>query len=198
MITKSNGVTLNVNLYSTYAFNLCYQFYPQKYQQNLEDIKKTLLKADRVFRDIIDRGYLTDSDSFREQLDNLNKRWQRLRERANKRQDEVDRTTSRMQDLKHTMGEVDELLGKAESAQMLQKPVGADVDTVKQQQKEFKTYMRNFVEPLVPRLRDANRVGQNLVQSAEPRVNTNQLEGDMEAMNDRWNRLHAKVCRNYF
>eukprot|EP00057_Strongylocentrotus_purpuratus_P020675 XP_011675149.1 PREDICTED: microtubule-actin cross-linking factor 1 isoform X2 [Strongylocentrotus purpuratus] len=163
-----------------------------KYQQNLEDIKKTLLKADRVFRDIIDRGYLTDSDSFREQLDNLNKRWQRLRERANKRQDDVERTTSRMQDLKHTMGEVDELLGKAESAQMLQKPVGADVDTVKQQQKEFKTYMRNFVEPLVPRLRDANRVGQSLVQSAEPRVNTNQLEGDMEAMNDRWNRLHAK------
>ena len=98
-----------------------------------------------------------------------------------------------MQDLKHTLGEVDDLLSKAEAAQMTQKPVGADVETVKLQQKEFKNYMRNFVEPLVPRLRDANRVGQSLVQSAAPRVSTQQLEADIEAMNDRWNRLNAKV-----
>ncbi|XP_071483801.1 microtubule-actin cross-linking factor 1-like [Diadema antillarum] len=163
-----------------------------RYQLRLEDIKKKLLSADRVFRDIIDRGYLTDSEGFREQLDNLNKRWARLRDRANKRKEEIDRTTARMQDLKHTMGEVDDLLTKAETAQMTQKPIGADVDTVKQQQKEFKTYMRNFVEPLVPRLREANRVGQNLVQSAAPRVGTHLLESELEAMNDRWNRLHAQ------
>ena len=57
----------------------------------------------------------------------------------------------------------------------------------------LQAYVRNFIDPLVPRIREANRLGQNLIQSADPRVNTSVLERDMEKMNDRWNKLNAKV-----
>ena len=40
----------------------------QKYQDNLEHIKGDLMKADRVFRDIIDKGYLSDNEGFRDQV----------------------------------------------------------------------------------------------------------------------------------
>lgn len=58
------------------------------------------------------------------------------------------------------------------------------------------TYIRNYVDTLAPRIREANRVGQNLIQSAAPRVSTTQLEHDLEAMNDRWNKLKTTVSSN--
>ena len=60
----------------------------------------------------------------------------------------------------------------------------------------WQTYIRNYVDTLAPRIREANRVGQNLIQSAAPRVSTNQLERDLEAMNDRWNKLKTTVSSN--
>ena len=52
------------------------------------------------------------------------------------------------------------------------------------------------MDTLAPRIREANRVGQNLIQSAAPRVSTTQLETDLEAMNDRWNKLKSAVSPN--
>ena len=49
------------------------------------------------------------------------------------------------------------------------------------------------MDPLVTRIREANRVGQSLIQSAAPRVSTSKLESDLEAMNDRWNKLKTAV-----
>ncbi len=40
----------------------------QKYQDNLEHVKGDLMKADKVFRDIIDKGYLSDNEGFRDQV----------------------------------------------------------------------------------------------------------------------------------
>ena len=40
----------------------------QKFHDDLDEIKKALLGADKNFRDIIDRGYMTDPDGFRDQV----------------------------------------------------------------------------------------------------------------------------------
>ena len=45
---------------------VCYSC--QKFHDDLDDIKKALLGADKNFRDIIDRGYMTDPDGFRDQV----------------------------------------------------------------------------------------------------------------------------------
>ncbi|PIK37943.1 putative microtubule-actin cross-linking factor 1 isoform X3 [Apostichopus japonicus] len=164
----------------------------QTFQDDLELLKGTILKAETAYKDIIDRGFMSDPEGFREQIENINKRWLKIRERANTRHADIDRTNARMQDLKHLFDEVNGGLDKAEMEIRGWKPVGADVDTIKRQEKEFKAYMRNLVDPLTPRVRDANRLCQNLVQSAAPRVSTTALEGDLKRMNDRWNSLLEK------
>ena len=72
------------------------------------------------------------------QLDNLNKRWSRIRERAHSRQADLEKTAGRLKSLRQMDEDVAEHLDKAEAQQRSQRPVGADVETVKQQMKEFK------------------------------------------------------------
>ena len=72
------------------------------------------------------------------QIDNLNKRWGRIRERANTRQGDLEKTAGRLKTLQQTIHDVEEGLEKAETQQRNQRPVGAEVEMVKQQMKEFK------------------------------------------------------------
>jgi len=73
------------------------------------------------------------------------------------------------------------------------KPVGSEVDSIKAQKEEFRSFRRNKVEPLSLRVGECNRNGQGLVQSAAQGVNTTVLEKDLEKLNDRWNDLKERV-----
>jgi len=46
------------------------------------------------------------------------------------------------------------------------KPIGGDVELIRQQQEEFRHFKQQLIIPLSRNLDEANRIGQGLVQSA--------------------------------
>ena len=73
------------------------------------------------------------------------------------------------------------------------KPIVGDVELVRQQQEEFRSFKQELIIPLGQNVEEANRSGQGLVQSAANGVSTTALESDLEKMNDRWNNLKEKL-----
>jgi dystonin len=73
------------------------------------------------------------------------------------------------------------------------KPIVGDVELVRQQQEEFRSFKQELIIPLGQNVEEANRGGQGLVQSAANGVSTTALESDLEKMNDRWNNLKEKL-----
>lgn len=61
-------------------------------------------------------------------------------------------------------------------------------------------YHRDRLEPLGKQIDNINKVGQGLIQSAAPGVNTSILEQDLDALNEQWNNLKQRVrqLQNYF
>ncbi|XP_033113691.1 microtubule-actin cross-linking factor 1, isoforms 1/2/3/5-like isoform X2 [Anneissia japonica] len=173
---------------------------------SMDNIKDDLHKVNRRFRDIIDRGFLSDPEGLREQtftnvptsvwlamkLDNLGKRHSRLKQRCDSRNDDVNKALAKVREFHDVVAHLDAGIDNAADELKIQKPVGADVETIKAQQKEFKAYVRNHVDVLAPKVKEMNRIGQSLVQSAAPRVNTGKLESEMERINEKWAAIDAK------
>lgn len=72
-------------------------------------------------------------------------------------------------------------------------PIASEVDAIKQQQEEFKAFLKEKVDPIQKQVENINKTGQGLVQSAAPGVSTSTLEGDLEILNDRSVQLNEKV-----
>jgi len=85
------------------------------------------------------------------------------------------------------------LLLQATAEERAFKPIGGDVELIRQQQQEFRDFKTELITPLSHDLEEANRIGQGLVQSAANGVSTSSLETDLEKMNDRWNNLKEKL-----
>ena len=73
------------------------------------------------------------------------------------------------------------------------KPIGGDVDTIRQQKHEFASFRSRRVEPISNQVDACNKQGQGLIQSAASGVNTSAMESDLEKMNEKWNSLKEKV-----
>lgn len=51
----------------------------------------------------------------------------------------------------------------------------------------------SVLEPLQRRVEEGSSMVENLMQTAAPGVNTEQLEAELESMNDKWADLKKKV-----
>ena len=142
---------------------------------------------------LVSQGHAADAQATREQLDNLRKQASRLEDRAKVRLDDLDKTVQRMEafyDLfEAVVGHIDE----ASAEERAFKPIGGDVELIRQQQDEFRSFKHKVMVPLSRDLDEANRLGQGLVQSAANGVSTATLESDLEKMNERWNDLKEKL-----
>lgn len=53
----------------------------------------------------------------------------------------------------------------------------------------------SVLEPLQKRVEEGSSMVENLMQTAAPSVNTEQLEAELESMNDKWADLKKKVSK---
>ncbi|XP_071965802.1 muscle-specific protein 300 kDa-like isoform X2 [Antedon mediterranea] len=166
----------------------------KKIYSSLDGVKSLLDQATRIFRVIYDKGFLTDPEGSREQLDILNKRFHRM----------TDQITIRLEDTKKIIVKHDEfqnvvelILGKlsaAESQMQHQKAIGNDLETLKSQQLEVQTFIKGHVDPLVEKIKDLNRLGQSLhalCQAAN--VNGQTLQIRMKTITERWKVLNTRL-----
>ena len=116
-----------------------------------------------------------------------------MSDKANRRLDDLHSTLDHLQKFEDSAFTVRENLERCIDTLSEDRPVGGDVESIKQQQDEFKQFQRDEVEPLQRSVESVNKSGQNLVQSASRGVSTAQLEEELEELNDRWAQVNQKV-----
>ncbi|XP_033123620.1 microtubule-actin cross-linking factor 1-like [Anneissia japonica] len=161
---------------------------------SLEGVKGLLDQATRTFRVIYDKGFLSDPESSREQLDLLSKRFYRLNEQITLRLDDSQKIMVKHGQFQDVAELILEKLRAAEHQLQSQKPVGNDLEVLKSQQHEIQVFIKSYVDPLVERIKDLNHLGQSLLAlCVAAKVNSQTLQVQMKTITDRWKILNSKL-----
>ncbi|XP_074600372.1 dystonin-like protein short stop isoform X2 [Brevipalpus obovatus] len=165
----------------------------QDFDESLAREKANLDEASRIASEMISQGYSSDPKGIREQLDQLIRQSNKLQERSRKRSSDIQTMMGKIQQFYDDYNKVDREINATAKDEAAFKPIAREVDTIREQQKEFKSFIRTKVEPLGRRVEDIIRVGNGMIQSAASGVDTSKLEQDVDKLNERWNELKEKL-----
>uniref|UniRef100_A0A6P7F8X5 Dystonin isoform X26 n=1 Tax=Diabrotica virgifera virgifera TaxID=50390 RepID=A0A6P7F8X5_DIAVI len=169
----------------------------------IDDVNKFLTKVNKASDNLkhainsgerlVDSGFAPDTVLTRQQLDTLKKQLGKLDDRAQNREKDLENTLKKLEGFYISHASVLDDIQDASGELRKLKPVGSEVDSIRAQQKDFKKFRANTIEPLGKNIEEVNRLGQGLIQSASSGVNTAILEKDLERMNALWNDLKEKI-----
>ncbi|XP_039709037.1 dystonin isoform X15 [Pteropus medius] len=136
-----------------------------------------------------------DLVGIKRDLEALSKQCNKLLDRAQAREEQVEGTIERLGDFYSKLKEFSTLLQKAEEREESQGPVAMETETINQQLNAFKVFQKEEIEPLQVKQQDVNWLGQGLIQSAAKSTSTQGLEHDLDDVNTRWKTLNKKVAQ---
>ncbi|XP_064453798.1 dystonin isoform X14 [Mirounga angustirostris] len=136
-----------------------------------------------------------DLAGIKRDLEALSKQCNKLLDRAQAREEQVEGTIGRLEEFYSKLKEFSTLLQKAEEREESQGPVGMETETINQQLDVFKVFQKEEIEPLQVKQQDVNWLGQGLIQSAAKSTSTQGLEHDLDDVNARWKTLNKKVAQ---
>ncbi|XP_074254260.1 dystonin isoform X22 [Saimiri boliviensis] len=136
-----------------------------------------------------------DLVGIKRDLEALSKQCNKLLDRAQAREEQVEGTITRLEEFYSKLEEFSALLQKAEEHEESQGPVGMETETINQQLDVFKVFQKEEIEPLQGKQQDVNWLGQGLIQSAAKSTSTQGLEHDLDDVNTRWKTLNKKVAQ---
>lgn len=169
----------------------------------IDNVVRVLDKIDRASDSIselerssdrlLDAGFASDTLQTREQIAGLRKILIRLENRSKDHEDALQSTLKQLQEFYAEHTEIMEDLQNLSDELRKLKPVGSELDQIRNQQNEFRKFQSRYVEPVSGKVDEVNRLGQDLVRSAQGGVSTTLLEKDLERMMDIWNSLKEKM-----
>ncbi|XP_007471252.1 PREDICTED: dystonin isoform X2 [Lipotes vexillifer] len=136
-----------------------------------------------------------DLVGIKRDLEALSKQCNKLRDRAQAREEQVEGTIMRLEEFYSKLKEFSTLLQKAEEHEESQGPVGMETELINQQLDVFKVFQKEEIEPLQVKQQDVNWLGQGLIQSAAKGTSTQALERDLDNASARWKTLNKKVAQ---
>nr|XP_010585244.1 dystonin isoform X3 [Loxodonta africana] len=136
-----------------------------------------------------------DLVGIKRDLEALSKQCNKLLDRAQAREEQVEGTIERLEEFYRKLKEFSILLQKAEEHEESQGPVGMETEMINQQLNVFKVFQKEEIEPLQVKQQDVNWLGQGLIQSAAKGTSTQGLEHDLDDVNTRWKTLNKKVAQ---
>uniref|UniRef100_A0A2K6H099 Dystonin n=1 Tax=Propithecus coquereli TaxID=379532 RepID=A0A2K6H099_PROCO len=136
-----------------------------------------------------------DLIGIKRDLEALSKQCNKLLDRAQAREEQVEGTIERLEEFYSKLKDFSTLLRKAEEHEESQGPVGMETETINQQLNVFKVFQKEEIEPLQVKQQDVNWLGQGLIQSAAKSTSTQGLEHDLDDVNARWKTLNKKVAQ---
>ncbi|KAM4630179.1 microtubule-actin cross-linking factor 1 isoform 2-T2 [Polymixia lowei] len=139
-------------------------------------------------------GSSPDLLALRRETEALSRQAGKLSERGQARLDQIEDAAQKVREFYGLVGQLQGMLGRAEEGLNAHGLVGTEVETIKQQLREFKAVERQQVDSIQPKLQHVNAVGQGLIQSAAKHTDTQALEHDLETTNLRWNSLNKRVA----
>uniref|UniRef100_W5NK47 Dystonin n=1 Tax=Lepisosteus oculatus TaxID=7918 RepID=W5NK47_LEPOC len=160
----------------------------------LQELMTNTVNANMSCKKMLETEASPDLIGLKRDLEALNKQCTKLMDRARGREEQVESTLTRVDELYKKLKKFLEKLGFAEEHEESQGPVGLETETINQQLDTFKVFQKEEIEPLQLQLQDLNWLGQGLIQSAAKSSRTQSLEQDLEDVNTRWNTLNKKVA----
>ncbi|XP_066552919.1 dystonin isoform X4 [Amia ocellicauda] len=160
----------------------------------LEELMANTVRDNTSCKKMLESEASPDLLGLKRDLEALNKQCTKLMDRAKGREEQVESTLSRMDELYQKLKQFTDKLGVAQKRHESQGPVGMETEIINQQLEAFKVFQKEDIEPLQAKLQDLNWLGQGLVQSAAKNASTQSLEHDLEDVNTRWNTLNKKVA----
>ncbi|XP_076320054.1 microtubule-actin cross-linking factor 1-like isoform X9 [Tachypleus tridentatus] len=163
------------------------------YMGLLEKVNDDIEDVCQQGENLIHQGYVTDIIACREKLENIRQQFSRTEEQAKVRYTILESSLAQLErfyeDYSDTMTELDKAIKEEKNFKI----ISGEVETIRSLQEEFKIFRRTHIEPLSKQITDVNKLGQGLVQSAMPGVDTTKLEQDMETLNEKWNNLKERL-----
>jgi len=163
------------------------------FRNQLKKVGKQLKDAEDLYRELKGQNYNIDSSVNKFQLDNLNRQYARLDDASKQRENGILAMMDKLKDFDNDLEGVDKQLGDATREFDRMKPISRDLDQIRQQQNEFKDFLKNHIEPLGRKIEELKRKGNQLIQSAAPGVDTSKIEGDLGNIANKWNDLKDKI-----
>ncbi|XP_065369785.1 dystonin isoform X21 [Calliphora vicina] len=164
-----------------------------KLQNKLERIVDRIEDGERAADALVDAGFSPDTAQTREQISTLRKTLARLDNRVRDHTQNLEDTLRSLHEFydmeSQTMDDIKDI--SDEFCRM--KPVGSELDQIRRQQEDFRSFRENKFEPLAQNVDKVNVNGRDLVRSAASGVSTAQIEKDLEKLNDRWNDLKERM-----
>lgn len=143
--------------------------------------------VERAGEQLVDAGFSPDTIQTREQIAGLRKTVRRLENRTKDHEDLLEKVLRQLLNFYDSYGTaIDDLAQVTEQIRKL-KPVSSELDQIRNQQDDLRHLRNQVVEPLGHTISEVNRLGQDLVRTAQSGVSTSVLEKDLEKLNERWN-----------
>lgn len=155
--------------------------------EKIEQANDNVADIERAGEQLVDSGFSPDTIQTRDQISGLRKTVRRLENRAKDHDDVLQKTLKQLQNFYDVHSNtVDDLTDVSDQIRKL-KPVSSELDQIRNQQEDLVHLRNKVVEPLSVNVAEVNRLGQDLVLSAQNGVSTAVLEKDLETLNDKWN-----------
>ncbi|XP_050079909.1 dystonin isoform X26 [Anopheles maculipalpis] len=150
-------------------------------------------EVERAGEQLVDCGFAPDTAQTRDQIGTLRKQLGRLDNRARDHDDALQRALKALEKFYDLHQHTQEDLGEVGDQLKKMKPVSSELEQIRHQQDDLRRFRQRVVEPLTGKIDELNRLGQDLIRSAQGGVPTTALEKDLEKINDRWNDLKEKL-----
>lgn len=156
-------------------------------------LQEKIADAQRAGNVLVDNGFAPDTAQTRDQITSLRKTLGRLDNRAHDQEDALQRALKSLEKFYDAHSAIMDDLGEVSKEVRALKAVSSELEQIRNQQDDFRRFQQSIVEPLSQNVDGVNRLGQDLVRSAQSGVSTTQLEKDLEKMNEKWNELKEKM-----
>ncbi|XP_055591384.1 dystonin isoform X13 [Uranotaenia lowii] len=159
----------------------------------IDRVAGNVASVERTGEQLVDSGFAPDTVGTREQIGGLRKQLAKLENKARDHDDSLQKALKALQKFYDLhQGTLDDLNDATDQVKKL-KPVSSELEQIRLQQDDFRRFKTRHIEPLVVKIDEVNRGGQDLIRSAQGGVPTNVLEKDLEKINDKWNDLKDKM-----
>ncbi|XP_071336943.1 dystonin isoform X4 [Trachinotus anak] len=166
----------------------------QSFVAKLQELMANTANAGDSCKKMLETETSPDLLGLKRDLDALSKQCGKLLDRAKGREEQVQSTLTKIEELYGKLQQMEDKLCKAVDKEASQEAVGMETDVINQQLEAFKAFQKEDIDPLQTQLQDINSLSQGLIQSAAKGTSTKKLEDDLEDVNTKWNTLNKKIA----
>ena len=169
----------------------------ERQMRELKEVEMRLKKAQNDLDETVRfcNENIPDSRGHKSTFDALYKQASRIDTKIRQRHVALNDALDRLQTFYERLTELSNELHAAVNQEASFRSVGRDVETIRSQQQELKTFIRTKIEPLSRQGEEVTRTGNHLIQSAGPGVSTIKIGRDMEEVINTFAQLKDKISQ---